>query len=215
MNYRVFDIETGPVSLDKLQDQMPEFKAPANYKDEEKIAANIQEQQSKWIEKAALDASTGRVIAIGVKDSDGNTVIEEEHFMPEKDLLQWFWDEVTRTHADTTWVGFNSNSFDLPFLFRRSLVYGIQPGYAFRESRYWPARFLDLLEVWACGNREQRISLDKMAKLLGVGGKSGSGKMFAELYSTDRKSALEYLKHDLNLTEAVLKRMQLWITNKN
>jgi len=39
--------------------------------------------------------------------------------------------------------------------------------------------------------------------------------MFAELYSTDRKSALEYLKHDLNLTEAVLKRMQLWITNKN
>ncbi len=213
MKYRIFDIETGPVNADKLQDQMPEFTAPANYKDEEKIARYIEEQQKKWIEKVALDASTGRVIAIGVKDSEGNTVIEEEHFMPEKDLLQWFWNEVTRTHADTTWVGFNSNNFDLPFLFRRSLVYGIQPGYAFRESRYWPARFLDLLEVWACGSREQRISLNKMAKLLGVGGKSGSGKMFAELYSTNRKSALEYLKHDLNLTEAVLKRMQLWITN--
>ena len=82
MKYRIFDIETGPVNADKLQDQMPEFTAPANYKDEEKIARYIEEQQKKWIEKVALDASTGRVIAIGVKDSEGNTVIEEEHFMP-------------------------------------------------------------------------------------------------------------------------------------
>lgn len=213
MNYRIFDIETGPVSLDKLQDQMPEFKAPSNYKDEEKIAAYIEEQQSKWIEKAALDASTGRVMAIGVKDSNGNTIIKEEHFEGEREILQWFWDEVTDTHADTTWVGFNSNNFDLPFLFRRSLVYGIQPGYSFRESRYWPARFLDLLEVWACGNREQRISLDKMARLLGVGGKNGSGKLFANLYETDRKSAIEYLKHDLDITEAIMIKMQPWIGN--
>ena len=92
MNYRIFDIETGPVSLDKLQDQMPEFKAPSNYKDEEKIAAYIEEQQSKWIEKAALDASTGRVMAIGVKDSNGNKIIKEEHFEGEREILQWFWD---------------------------------------------------------------------------------------------------------------------------
>jgi len=215
MNYRIFDIETGPVSLDKLQDQMPEFKAPSNYKDEEKIAANIQEQQSKWIEKAALDASTGQVLAIGIKTHEGHTIIKEQHFETEKEILKWFWDEVTMTSPDTSWVGFNSNGFDLPFLFRRSLIYSIQPGYSFRESRYWPSRFVDLMEVWSCGNREQRISLDKLGRLLDVGGKSGSGKMFAELYATDRKAAIEYLKHDLNLTEAVLHKMQLWITNHN
>lgn len=211
MNYRVFDIETGPVSVDKLADQMPEFKAPANYKDEEKIQAYKQEQQEKWIEKAALDASTGQVLAIGVKTSNGETIIKEAVFESEIEMLKWFWDEVTITSADTSWVGYNSNGFDLPFLFRRSLVYGIQPGYAFRESRYWPARFVDLMEVWACGNREQRISLDKLARLLNVGGKSGSGKFFAELYQTDRKSAIEYLKHDLEITEGVMKKMQPWI----
>ena len=41
----VFDIETGPMPEDILTRQMPRFSAPANWKDEDKIAAKIKEQE--------------------------------------------------------------------------------------------------------------------------------------------------------------------------
>ena len=64
MTYNVFDIETGPLPIEHLEDMMPEFTAPSNWKDEAKIEAKIKEQQTKWFEKAALDARTGQVLAI-------------------------------------------------------------------------------------------------------------------------------------------------------
>ena len=37
MNYNVFDIETGPLPVEQLEDMMPQFFAPSNWKDEAKI----------------------------------------------------------------------------------------------------------------------------------------------------------------------------------
>jgi len=211
MNYNVFDIETGPLPIEHLEDMMPQFFAPSNWKDEGKIEAKIKEQQVKWFEKAALDARTGQVLAIGIKNEDGLTVIQDQHNLSEKELLQWFWDQSTNDHT-RKWVGFNSHGFDLPFLFRRSLVHGVTIGTPMRENRYWPNKFTDLMEVWCCGNREQRISLDKLCTMLGIGGKSGSGAHFASLFISNPKAAIDYLKHDLDLTDAVLQKMLPWIS---
>ena len=210
MRYTVFDIETGPLPVDFLVNQMPEFQAPANWKDEEKIQAKIKEQESKWFQKAALDASTGQVLAIGYKDQDGNVAIDSQKTSSERELLESFWDLSTKDHT-SKWIGFNSHGFDLPFLFRRSLVHGITVGQPIRENRYWPNKFTDLMEVWSCGNREQRISLDRLSHMLGIGGKSGSGAQFAELFISNPKAAFDYLKHDLDLTDSVLQKMLPWI----
>ncbi len=210
MNYNIFDIETGPLSVEFLIDQMPAFKAPSNYKDEAKIEANIKEQENRWFQKAALDAATGQVLAIGYKDHDGNIAIHSQKSSSEREILQNFWDLSTKDHT-SKWIGFNSHGFDLPFLFRRSLVHGITVGQPIRENRYWPRKFTDLMEVWSCGNNQQRISLDRIAKMLGIGGKSGSGAHFAELFISNPKAAFDYLKHDLDLTDSVLQKMLPWI----
>lgn len=100
MNYNVFDIETGPLPVEQLEDMMPQFFAPSNWKDEEKIQAKIEEQQTKWFEKAALDARTGQVLAIGIKNEEGITVIQDQRELSEKELLQWFWDQSTNDHTE-------------------------------------------------------------------------------------------------------------------
>jgi hypothetical protein len=71
------------------------------------------------------------------------------------------------------------------------------------------------MEVYSCGNREQRISLDKLCTMLGIGGKTGSGANFAELFETNPKFAIDYLKHDLDLTMEVLQKMLPWIAGGN
>ena len=69
-----FDIETGPLPESELLAMLPPFDASevrvGNLKDEAKIAAKIAEAEVNhrrdFIDRAALDATTGRVIAIGL-----------------------------------------------------------------------------------------------------------------------------------------------------
>lgn len=69
-----FDIETGPLPENELAALMPPFDPSevktGNIKDPEKIAAKIAEAEVNhkrdFIEKAALDPLTGRVVAIGL-----------------------------------------------------------------------------------------------------------------------------------------------------
>src|SRR5476651_2330269 len=70
----VFDLETGPLAESELSALLPPFD-PAdvktgNLKDPAKIAEKIAEAEANhkrdFIERAALDPLTGRVLAIGV-----------------------------------------------------------------------------------------------------------------------------------------------------
>jgi hypothetical protein len=59
------------------------------------------------------------------------------------------------------------------------------------------------MDVFALGEYQKRISLDRLAKFVGVGEKSGSGADFYEKWLNDRDAALEYLENDVRLTKAV------------
>ena len=63
-----FDIETGPDGQ-SASAQMPEFSAPSNWKDPEKIAAKIADQEETWWEKLALNPLTGETPAIGTVEN--------------------------------------------------------------------------------------------------------------------------------------------------
>ena len=74
----VFDLETGPLAESELSALLPPFD-PAevktgNLKDPAKIAEKIAEAEANhrrdFIERAALDPLTGRVVAIGVMTFD-------------------------------------------------------------------------------------------------------------------------------------------------
>jgi predicted PolB exonuclease-like 3'-5' exonuclease len=204
-----FDIETGPLPEDQLVALMPPFDPgevkTGNIKDPDKIAAKIAEAKAnhkrQFLEDAALDPITGRVVAIGVWSDEGFHVIGHDD---EAQILREFWELARgRMGYPERIGGFNVCGFDLPFLFRRSWKHRLQIPIGIRRGRYWSEQVIDLREVWQMGDRNARGSLDAVAKHLGVGAKNGDGKQFAELWQTDRPKAVDYLRNDLMLTARV------------
>lgn len=202
-----FDIETGPLPLTYLEATMPKFKAPANLKDPVKIAAAIEEKKKEYIEDAALDPLTGQILCIGVLDP-------LHGFQPlgladdEAAMLRAFWRIANDALGNfDNLIGFNCNSFDLPFLVKRSWKHGIRPPLILRNGRYWSKDIIDLREVWQMGDKQAHGSLDTVSRFLGQAGKAGEGSQFAELWADNRDVALTYLKTDLLLTQALAERM--------
>ena len=147
-----FDIETGPLPEAELASMVPAFD-PAevktgNLKDPDKVAAKIAEAEAnhrrEFIERAALDPLTGRVLAIGLLNWDTGEfrVIAHED---EAAMLREFWEtcrgEMGRLNE---MIGFNSRAFDLPFLIRRSFKHRVPVPFGIRRGRYWGTRW------WIC-----------------------------------------------------------------
>lgn len=80
----------------------------------------------------------------------------------------------------------------------------------FRGRSYWNENLIDLREEWLLGDRapaKGTSGLDAVAKFLKLPAKLGSGKDFAGLDMEQRKA---YLTRDLEVTEALYKRLCLW-----
>lgn len=201
MSTLVLDIETAPLPSDKLA--VPEFKAPANLKDPAKIEAAIAEKRKEWEATLALHAETARVLVVGTMKAGGEWITADRD-SGEEAILSWAWSVIK---SNDIIIGHNLRGFDLPLLIRRSYILGVKVP-PVMEGRFLARKFVDTMDAWACGTQE-RISLANLARVLGVGEKSGSGADFASLYQTDRKAALAYLENDLRLTWAVAERMGL------
>ena len=172
----LFDIETGPLPLEQIEHLCPEFKAPANYKDAAKIAENIAEQKVTWIERGALSALTGRVIAIGLR-TDGITTIlqDDDEAVNLRAFWSWLEDRVRERRAV---VGFNSNKFDIPFLTRRSWAHGIAiPSGVYMTRGYVnQSVFIDLALEWQCGDRMEWVSSTQCASSLACQPRTAAAK---------------------------------------
>ena len=199
-----FDIETMPLAKEELAADMPYFEAPKTYKDEAKIEAYIEKKRDEYITKAALSPITGRVLAIGVKTEGDRGVFD---YNDEKHTLKEFW-KYFRHNSATCWVGHNSNTFDWPYLIKRSWKFNLTIPTGIKDGRWYRSNIQDTMELFTGGAYGERISLDRLGKFFGVGAKNGEGKHFAEMYFADKAKAIDYLYNDLDLTEAVWERMQ-------
>lgn len=205
----VFDIETGGLPIEQLIPLMPAFTAPSNYKDADKIKANIEAQKKDWLDSAALSPVTGRVLAVGHMTGDNFDLIGDDD---EKVLLEMTWQLLDLALSTSRKVvGFNIYHFDLAFLMRRSWHHGVKIPRIIGawSGRYWnwSEDIIDLRLVWQLGDKQTHGSLDDISKFLGGPGKSGSGKDFAVLWNSDREKAIAYLKQDLELTRTLYQRM--------
>lgn len=171
-------------------------------------------ESSYWagvIERAPLRAELGRVLAIGFYAAGKSPQICSGD---EADVLRLFWQRFERCAGKSLkLVGFNSNGFDLPFIARRSYLLGLPvPAAAMQQGRYWCDTFIDLLDIWRAGNRQDTISLDRLSKAFGLAGKTGSGAMFHKLWAGTEKQRAEaeaYLVNDLELTWKCAERLGL------
>lgn len=221
LGFVAFDIETGPRPEPELrtlytEPTYEEFAAAcdARWKEETKRAKFEERKAGAWnsfVSRAALDATTGRVVAIGIVDGDGPRIIDCDE--DEAAGLAVWWRTVSECLLRSCpIVGFNLFHFDLPFLVRRSWILGV-PVPAIRAGRYYSAIFKDLMEVWQQGGREL-VSLDTLAKAFGVApkvkevnGVAVSGAEFHRVWRENRPAAEAYLKRDLEIPAALAVRM--------
>jgi len=179
------------------------------------VAAAQEKHFADFKNRAALDATTGRVVAIGFYRADlmdSPDIIDCDQDEAEG-LMQW-WDMVGDALLDSLpLVGFNVCHFDLPFLVRRSWLLGVPIPTGLRKGRYWSDLIVDLMQVWGFHGRDL-IGLDKLAKAFGLDGKvteaggvAVSGAAFAEVWRSNRKTAEAYLHQDVMLCVRLAERI--------
>jgi hypothetical protein len=167
-------------------------------------AADAAQHWLDFLERAGLKPTTGRIFAIGLRENGVTRILtaltDEEEKAAIAEFLRYA-AEVIATGGEME--GFNTDGFDLPFLFRRALKYRLDAS-ILRRGRYWHEAFRDLLAVWQAGNRQEFISLELLAEFLGTEHrKNGDGAFFAVLFKSDPAKALAYLDNDLLMTEEV------------
>ena len=213
-NRIIFDIETGSLPDSEIERIAPKFDESSvkvgNFGIEkaiEKINSAKASHFNQIREKAAPNAEYGKVLAIGIKFEKGTIYGEEKMetlLGEERNIIVTFWLYALESYnkGGEIWIGHNSNTFDLPFLLRRSMILGVKvPKQLTPSPRYWPGDFwIDLMDLWKAGDYRATISLDRFCKASGLEGKNGSGKWFAQLLEEDKEAAIKYLENDIEIT---------------
>jgi DNA polymerase elongation subunit (family B) len=154
--------------------------------------------------KASLDALTGRVICIGCLVLDAFQIRSSSAMVSDNEatLLKWFWDLLAEERVNS-FVAHNGLGFDLPFLWKRSVILGIRPSVPLDLRRYKTDFVYDTMCVWANWEIKGNVSLDALSRALKVGSKQGEGAQVLDLWREERFQELaEYCLHDCWLAYA-------------
>lgn len=213
-----YDIETAPLPDAKFRiTKWHPFKESevkvGNLKDPEKIAAKIADAKANHVnshlDRAQLDPSLSYVCAIGIINESGDVKIETGGGVhDEKKLLEWFWSEMKAhwTSGYFRWIGWNSNEFDIKFLFKRSWIQGVEPNHQLLKGRWMSDRLVDLMKVWTFHGYNEYASLERVADVLGVSDPKRpqvDGKDFYKVLKRNPELAERYLTADLKETMAI------------
>lgn len=237
-----FDIETRPCDdpdmiADLTQQATAEageaadsVKAPANYKDEAKIAEYISAKRAEIyagaadsvaqkIAKTSLDGAYGRICCIcwAIDDQPATGEIGGN----EAEVIRLFFDAISdaagiSTHdgmvaRPCTFIGHNITGFDLRFIWQRAVVLGIKrPSFIPFSAKPWDERLKDTMVMWN-PDREKRISLDRLCKVLGIKSPKGDldGSKIAQAWADGRHDDIaHYCKVDVDATRACWQKLK-------
>jgi hypothetical protein len=207
MQHIVFDIETVPQDEARLLALAPEFTAPANLKDPDKIAAAIAKKRADYLADAALNWKTAEVVLVGMSDGrDFSPFTGDESVVIDRALS--FFAEVL---VDGVPVGgHNVKGFDLPMLVNRARVLGVRvPAniLQFWKGRpQWHEKIFDTLEILSFGKSFEGNGVEDVARVFGLPPKLGHGGDFPLLWRTDCDAAIAYNQRDVEIEIEIARR---------
>jgi len=238
MTTLIIDVETVPVQRpDHLQaiaaDMAAELdaalatlRAPANYKDAEKIDAYVVAARAQLasehvdkvqaaIDKTSFDGGLGQIAVIGwaVNDEAPQSMrVNDLSHEQERALLRDWFEVLNQLHRSggqrPLIVGHNVVAFDLPFIWKRAMIHGVRPPmWMPRDPKPWGESVYDTMTQWA-GARD-RISLDRLCRVLGIEGKTGitGADVWPMVRAGKMAEVAAYCEHDIEITRAVYWRM--------
>lgn len=164
------DIETIPNPAAVAM--MPEPKAKKSLKDPAKITADISEKKEALLEKAALNPLTARIVccSFGNEDVENVEIIDEPTDEKERDLIQIIFRLICLD--DVRLVTFNGIEFDLPVIYKRAMILGVDPGsfgappLSVWTKRHSTAKHYDLRQIWTDWDSSEFPSLDLLAGMI-------------------------------------------------
>lgn len=201
MKLLVFDIETIPQNEERLLALAPEFRAAANLKDPEKIAASIAEKRSRYMADAALDWKTAEIVLIGIGDEANDYSYYDDD---EASNIRNFLELVHTALINGARVGgHNVKGFDLPMIINRARVLGVRVPDGVVEMWKgrpgWNENIFDTLEILSFGKAFDGNGVDDVARALGLPPKLGHGSDFPALWKASRESAIKYNQRDVEV----------------
>lgn len=235
----VFDIETIPAQSpqaieyfrgeqrEALLDELLKIKVPSNYKDEakilkflacekEKLTAKYEAKAEEAYLRTSFDGGLGQVCAIGWSiDSNDPQAVHVEGLTRdyETKLLEDFFCALTDAYHPMNrpyFIGHNSNSFDIPFLWKRAIVLGVKPPIWFpRDPKPWGDTTYDTLIAWNGPGSYKGGSMERLCHILGIPGKVNmDGSMVWPMVREGRiEEVAEYCKRDVWRTRELYQRM--------
>jgi len=172
--------------------------------------------------RLALFAEYGRLLCVGVRlEEEGKqerhgVLGQDKHtgvlHLNERATLRGFWKLFAdfRVQRDVV-IGHNVMDFDLPFIYQRSWVHGIQPSAELCFARYRSQPLYDTMREWAKWNQKRCISLRDLAKALQVDAAKLDGMSGDQVYDLFRAGAHErivrYCLQDVEVVRAIYRRM--------
>jgi predicted PolB exonuclease-like 3'-5' exonuclease len=174
-----FDIETLPSSDHSIAEHLrATIKPPATYKKPESIAEwmreNADDELNKKVAQTSLNGFLGSVFCIcGVIVNTDDK--EDQHFIisdgNEKVILQRFSEIIAKAssgvdlsfYEGVKYVGFNSLSFDLPFIIRRQLMHNVSIPHGFNNRK----KHIDIMRLLGSDFRDM-FSLSEACMALSI-----------------------------------------------
>lgn len=231
------DLESIPAQSERIKEifktnaekEKQFIKAPANYKDEEKIidyiankSAEIDADLDNQWRKTSFDGGFGHICVIGYALDDGEPVtIYNGDGLGEDDeakTITQFYDVLRDAYGNNErlpiFIGHNIIGFDLRFLLQRSIVLGITPpSFVPFDSKPWSDYVYDTMLKWAgSGNR---VSLNKLCQVfelplkgeeLGDDDFDGS-KVWDSVKNGEIEKVARYCAGDIYRTREIFRRM--------
>jgi hypothetical protein len=169
----------------------------------------------------ALDGDYGRVLTIGIIVERDGQVTQEGclgrdrqsllFHLEEGRTLRGFWKLMQGFNPSRDLVVGHNVFFDLLFLYKRSIIHRVRPSVEISFARYRSQPIYDTMQMWNRWDYRRFISLDKLAKILGLesskqGGIDGS-KVYDHFCAGSHTEIADYCMRDVRLVREIYHRM--------
>ncbi|MBV9927748.1 MAG: ribonuclease H-like domain-containing protein [Acidobacteria bacterium] len=172
------------------------------------------------VRQLALNPQFGRILCIGlIVERDGEIITRGvlgrdratgRFHLNEARILRAFWKLIRDFDARRDLlIGFNILDFDLHFICTRSVIRRVRPSINVCFARYRQSPVYDVM--WEFCHWRHRISLDELAKILGLrsskqGGVNG-GRVYDLFLEGRHEEIANYCLDDVELTRLIYRRL--------
>lgn len=215
------DIEVIPTTRPEFREELAaSITPPATHKKADSIAKWEEDTKPGLVDeahrKACFNALTGEIICIGwaIGDSPIETLYIN-YYDSEASMIDDFFGvidgqgEQHMRRFRPLFIGHNILNFDIPYIWRRSLLLGIRPPayWPTPDTAPWKMEAFDTMTSWA-GQRD-KVKLDDLCRAFGIKGKDGmDGSQVYDYWLAGRHDEIrEYCVDDVHRVRELHKRM--------